>query len=112
MFFSNLVPRDMREICEFYFISTKDRQLVHAKGIETSWYDLKRELDRQGAECNPTASYYLKTNTRNRGPGLFAIVNNGSVFYHEKGVWEIYNSAKNISCNVKPWSDPNPSHEL
>ncbi len=101
----------MREICEFTFISKMDFQLVHAKGIESSWYDLKRKFHREGAECNSTASYYEKTNKEDRGPQLFAIVNNNAVFFHDKGVWEKYNSAKDIRCNIKPWSDRNSSYE-
>lgn len=95
----------MREICEFTFVGKKTLRFIHVIGIESSWYDLKRTLNRQGAECNPAASYYQKTNKTDPGPELFAVVNSSSVFYHERGVWEIYNSTRNISCNVKPWLD-------
>ncbi|CAF2853811.1 unnamed protein product [Rotaria sp. Silwood2] len=105
------VPRKMLEICEFTFISLKDLKFVHAKGIESSWYDLKRKLNRQGAECDPTASYYQKNNERERGPEFFAIVNNTSVFYHDNDEWLIYHSAANIICNLIPWSDMNPLNE-
>jgi hypothetical protein len=95
----------MLEVCEFTFTSTVDYQFVYAKGIESSWYDLKRKFNRQGVECNPTASYYEKISRR--GPQLFAIVNQTSVFYHDKDEWYKYRSAENIKCDIIPWSGLN-----
>ncbi|CAF3416770.1 unnamed protein product [Rotaria sp. Silwood1] len=94
------VPRKMLEMCEFTFTSLKDLKFVHAKGIESSWYNLKHKFNRQGAECDPTASYYEKISKR--GPELFAIVNNTSVFYHGNDEWSKYHSAANITCNLIP----------
>ncbi|CAF3413278.1 unnamed protein product [Rotaria sp. Silwood1] len=94
------VPRKMLEMCEFTFTSLKDLKFVHAKGIESSWYNLKHKFNRQGAECDPTASYYEKISKR--GPELFAIVNNTLVFYHANDEWSKYHSAANITCNLIP----------
>ncbi|CAF4397626.1 unnamed protein product, partial [Rotaria sordida] len=70
-------PRKMLEMCEFTYTSLQDLKFVHANGIESSWYDLKHKFNRQGVECDSTASYYEKISKR--GPELFAIVNNTSV---------------------------------
>ncbi|CAF1103535.1 unnamed protein product [Rotaria sordida] len=103
------VPRKMLEMCEFTYTSLQDLKFVHANGIESSWYDLKRKFNRQGVECDSTASYYEKISKR--GPELFAIVNNTSVFYHDNNKWSKYRSAANITCNLIPWSDTNPLKE-
>ncbi len=96
-------------MCEFSFFSTDDGQFVLTKGIESSWYDLKRKFNRQGPECNSTASYYEKTSQR--GPQLFAIVSKTSVYYHYNNKWHKYRSADNIKCNILPLSNPNVRQE-
>ncbi|CAF0982504.1 unnamed protein product [Adineta ricciae] len=99
--------RNLREICEFIFVSNRstDRTIVHAQGIESSWYDLKRKLHREGDAYDMAASYYQKTRQKDRGPELFAIINNDTVFYHHNNQWITYNSARNVSCSIRPWSD-------
>ncbi|CAF0914904.1 unnamed protein product [Adineta ricciae] len=99
--------RNMREICEFIFLSNKtaDRTIVYAQGIESSWYDLKRKLHREGDAYDMAASYYQKTRQKDRGPELFAIINSDTVFYHHNNQWHMYNSARNVSCSIRPWSD-------
>lgn len=99
-----LESRLMIEVCQFSFIGSVDGQFILTKGIESSWYDLKRKFNRQGGECNSTASYYEKTSQR--GPELFAIVDKTSVFYHHGDQWHKYRSADNIKCNILPLSDP------
>jgi hypothetical protein len=95
----------MLEVCEFTFTSSVDGQFIYTRGIESSWYDLKRKFNRQGAECNSMASYYEKISPR--GPQLFAIVNKTSVFYHHDDEWSKYRSAGNIKCDLIPLSGSN-----
>lgn len=84
------------EICEFTFISKIDFALVHCKGKETSWHELKSKFQRQGEACHPRASYYEKTSAR--GPQLFALLANGTVFYHDNDIWYPYRTANNTRC--------------
>jgi hypothetical protein len=100
----------MLETCEFTFTSLKDFQFVYVKGIESSWYDLKHKFNRQGDGYNSIASYYEKISRR--GPQLFAIVNQTAVFYHDKDEWYQYRSARNITCDIIPWSGSNSFQEL
>lgn len=88
----------MLEICEFTFTSHVDFQFVHAKGIESSWYDLKHKFNEEDAQLYPTASYYETFSIR--GPRFFAIINYTSVFYYNDGKWHKYLSATNITCNL------------
>ncbi|CAF4172965.1 unnamed protein product [Rotaria magnacalcarata] len=94
------VPRTMVEKCAFTYTSNKDFKFVNATGIETSWYDIKRKLNLQGDQCDPTASYYEKISKR--GPEVFAIVNRTSVFYHEHGEWHKYGTAADVICAIIP----------
>jgi hypothetical protein len=110
IFICVLAPRSMLEMCEFTFTAKNDSQFIHAKGIESSWHDLKQKFNRQGAEYNPTASYYEKTS--DRGPKLFAIVNNNSVFYHDNNEWYTYVSARNITCSIIPSFRPSLTQKL
>jgi hypothetical protein len=100
----------MVEICEFTFTSAVSLRYIDAKGIESSWYDLKRKFDLQGAECNSLASYYEKISQQ--GPQLFAIVNNTFVFYHDQDQWYNYRSAQNITCAIIPSSQVNSTQKL
>ena len=100
----------MKEMCEFTFIGLDYSRTVHAKGIESSWYDLKRKFKLTGPECSPEASYYERIS--NQGPQLFAIINDHSVFYHDDGKWHKYRSAENVICNMIPYSNINSLSQL
>jgi hypothetical protein len=106
-FISILVPCNMVEMCEFNYIRETDYVMVHAKGIESSWYYLKRRFDRKDPEMDRKASYYERDSVQ--GPELFAIVNGDSVFYHHENKWSQYKTAENIRCNIIPWSNSSSS---
>ncbi len=75
-----------------------DNRLICATGVETSWYDLKQEFDREGDSCRPGASYYRTISIE--GPFLFAVVKGEYVFYHDAGKWIQYNSAHGVRFGV------------
>jgi hypothetical protein len=99
----------MVEICEFTFTSAETLWNVSTKGIESSWYDLKRKLNRNGTECDSSASYYEKISPK--GPQLFAVVNNTFAFFHDNGAWHNYRTARNIKCYIIPSSETNSTQE-
>ena len=75
-----------------------DDQWKHATGVESSWYDLKRDFDREGTICARGASYYRTISVQ--GPFLFAVVKEKYVFYHDAGNWTQYNTATNVTLGV------------
>lgn len=100
-----LVHRSMVEICQFTFTSNKTRKIMYVSGRESSWYDLKHRFNRQGGKLNSPASYYQTISPK--GPELFAIRNDRSVFYHDNDQWLKYISAGNVECHLSPSSELN-----
>jgi hypothetical protein len=94
------------ETCSFNYISEMGNASRHATGVESSWYDLKREFDRKGESCRPGASYYRTISVE--GPFLFAVVKGKYVFYHDGGKWTQYESATNVTFGVIKSSDLHP----
>lgn len=92
------MSRSLVESCEFTFTSKIDLRVVRARGTEASWDDLKEQFDRKGPHCGPSALYYRTESAR--GPQLFAIIGNDSVYYHEDSLWEKYLSARDIQCSL------------
>ena len=72
--------------------------MVHARGMESSWRELKSKYERRGSHPHPDALYYEKMSLR--GPQLFAIVGNDTVFYHDNDIWFKYRSEDNIRFNL------------
>ena len=68
---------DVRNACEFYYISQRNNLPIRAKGIERSWSELQQEFERTGPGY-PGATYYRTISAQ--GPQLFAAVNNKWVF--------------------------------
>ena len=100
----------MQEMCEFTYIRSRDFRTVHAKGIESSWYDLKRKFKLTGPERSPEAYYYETIS--NQGPRLFAIIHDHSVFYYYNSKWYKYMTAENVTCNMIPYSNINSLSQL
>ena len=74
-------------------------------GIERSWEELKEEFGRTGPGY-PDATYF-KTISYD-GPQLFAVVNDDSVLYHDRGQWHRYITARDIKFSTVESSDTNP----
>jgi hypothetical protein len=83
--------------CEFYYISREGNLPIQAKGIERSWSDLQQEFGRSGPGY-PGATYYKTIS--DRGPQLFAVVNNKWVLYHDDGRWHRYLTACDITHSI------------
>lgn len=100
-----LVYRSTIEICQFTFIGAQTLKIMNVTGRESSWYDLKRQFNRQGGKLNFPASYYRKIS--DNGPELFAIRNDRSVYYQNDSEWHKYTTARDIECHLRPSSGSN-----
>jgi hypothetical protein len=98
MVFAIVAPLCLLDTCSFNYANETDLEPRHATGVETSWYDLKRELNREGESCRPGASYYRTISVE--GPFLFAVVKGKYVFYHDAGKWTQYNSAHSVTFGI------------
>ena len=98
-----LVHRSMVEICQYTFTSVQTTETIYVTGRESSWYDLKRQFNRQGGKLNSPASYYQRISVN--GPELFAIRNDRSVFYHNNDQWHKYVTAQNVECHLSQSSE-------
>jgi hypothetical protein len=96
--FPTLAPLYVLETCSFNYTSEMGNESRCATGVESSWYDLKREFNRKGENCRPGASYYRTISVE--GPFLFAVVKGKYVFYHDAGKWTQYESANSIKFGV------------
>ena len=81
------------DTCQFSYISDRTNLEVTARGVERSWDDLKIECARSGPGIQG-ATYYKRLGMA--GPELFAVLNENEVFYHDRGEWYRYKTAKNV----------------
>ena len=101
-----VAPLYVLDTCAFNYTSNMDNEPEHVRGVETSWYDLKREFNRTGENCRPGASYYRTISVE--GPYLFAVVKGKYVFYHDAGKWTQDYNAKGVMFSTINSSDLYP----
>lgn len=95
----------MVDTCEFSYISRVDSLPKQVLGIERSWEQLKLELDRTGSGY--PGAIYFKTITY-QGPQLFAVVDDGTVLYHEGNGWHRYITAFDVRFGTMESTNLNP----
>jgi hypothetical protein len=94
------------DTCQFNFTSMVDLRTKQVIGIESSWYDLKREFSREGDGCKQRASYYRTISAD--GPQLFAVDDDHAVYYHHDDVWSLYLSGRILKFGIMNSVDPHP----
>jgi hypothetical protein len=101
-----VAPLYVLDTCSFNYTRDMDFEPGHAIGVETSWYDLKREFNRTGESCRPRALYYRTISVD--GPYLFAVVKEKYVFYHGGSKWTQDYNANGVMFSTINSSDLYP----
>jgi hypothetical protein len=94
-----------QDTCTFSYVRLLDSQPVTARGIERSWMDLKIEFGREG-DGLAGAKYYKTISPR--GPQLFAVKLDQTVWYHDKGKWQMYQSATDVKYDTYHSAEMHP----
>jgi hypothetical protein len=93
------------DTCTFSYIAKGGYEPRTATGVERTWLDLKLEFGRRG-EGIPGAKYYKTISEK--GPQLFAVKPDQSVWYHDEGKWHRYQTATDVKFGKlnSPLLDP------
>jgi hypothetical protein len=97
------------DTCTFSYVATKDLAPRTTTGIERSWLDLKLEFNRQG-EGLPGATYYKTISEK--GPELFAVKPDQTVWYHDANKWHRYKTATDVKYGKLHSANLHPEREI
>ncbi len=97
------------DTCTFSYVASKDFAPRTTTGIERTWLDLKIEFSRKG-EGLPGAKYYKTISEK--GPELFAVKPDQTVWYHDADKWHRYQTATDVKYNKIHSADLAPERKI
>lgn len=97
------------DTCQFRYIARNDSEPKRVLGIERSWEELKKEMNRTGPGYSNAT--YFKTISY-EGPQLFAVVDDNLVLYHDLGKWHQYITAYDVKFGTIECSNINPDRAI